>query len=349
MSLSADINSLCIVRLSAIGDVTHMVPIIHSIQKFRPNIKITWIIGKIEHQLLGDLENIEFIQFDKNRGLRAYMDILHQLNGRSFDVVFAAQVSLRANILTALLRAKRKIGYDRQRSKDLHGLVINERIKPAKEHVLDSFFQFVEHIGIPHKNLDWSIPIPTEARQFAAKHLPSGVPLLAISPCSSHKFRNWSVQGYAEVANYAHEKYQMQTVLLGGPSKLELEYGENISQQLNHTPINLIGKDTLKQLLAIIQRVTILISPDSGPAHIATCVDTPVIGLHAASNSKRSGPYLSQAHCVDKYADAAQIVFGKTLSDLKWGTKIEQPGIMELIKPNDVIIKLDQFMQKQNG
>ncbi len=349
MSMPADIDSLCIVRLSAIGDVTHMVPIIHSIQKFRPNIKITWIIGKTEYRLLGDLKNVEFIQFDKNLGLRAYTDVLHQLNKRSFDAVFAAQVSLRANILTALLRAKRKIGYDRQRSKDLHGLVINERIEPAKEHVLDSFFRFVERIGIPHKTLDWSIPIPAEAEQFAAKHLPAGVPLLAISPCSSHTLRNWSVRGYAEVANYAHDKYRMQTVLLGGPSQLELEYGDNISRLLNHTPINLIGKDTLKQLLAIIRQVTILVSPDSGPAHIATCVNTPVIGLHAASNSKRSGPYLSQMHCVDKYAEAAQTAFGKTPDDLKWGTKIEQAGIMDLIEANDVIIKLDQFMQNQNG
>ena len=276
------------------------------------------------------------------------MDVLQQLKGRSFDAVFAAQISLRANILTALLRGKRKIGYDRQRSKDMHGLVINERIKPANEHVLDSFFQFIEHIGIPHKTLDWSIPIPSEAEQFAANHLPAEVPLLAISPCSSHMLRNWSVQGYTEIANYAHDKYQMQTVLLGGPSKLELEYGENISRQLNHSPINLIGKDTLKQLLAVIQRVTILVSPDSGPAHIATCVNTPVIGLHAASNSKRSGPYLSQVHCVDKYAEAAQLAFGKTLDELKWGTKIELAGIMDLITANDVIIKLDQFMQKQN-
>lgn len=349
MSLPADINSLCIVRLSAIGDVTHMVPIIHSIHKFRPHIKITWIIGKTEHQLLSDLKNVEFILFDKNRGLGAYTDILQQLNRRSFDVVFAAQVSLRANILTALLRAKRKIGFDRQRSKDLHSLVINECIEPANEHVLDSFFQFVERIGISHRTLDWSIPISAGDEQFAIDHLPANVPLLAISPCSSHKLRNWSVQGYAEVANYAHDKFQMQTVLLGGPSELELEYGENISRLLKHKPINLIGKDTLKQLLATIQRVTILVSPDSGPAHIATCVNTPVIGLHAASNSKRSGPYLSQMHCVDKYAEAAQLEYGKTLDALKWGTKIEKAGIMDLITPNDVIIKLDQFMQKHNS
>lgn len=347
-SINEDIKSLCILRLSAIGDVTHMVPIIHSIHKFRPNIKITWIIGKTEHKLLGDLAKVEFIQFDKSKGLSAYSDVIRQLRGRKFDALLAAQVSLRANILTGLLRATRKIGYDRLRAKDMHSLVINEHIGSANEHVLDSFFRFIEHIGIAHKTLDWSIPLPAEAEQLAKDQLPAQQAILAISPCSSHPLRNWSAQAYAEVANYAHEEYRMQTVLLGGPSRLEIEVGENITQRLTHTPINLIGKDTLKQLLATLKHVTVLISPDSGPAHMATCVNTPVIALHAASNSKRSGPYLSQKYCVDKYAQAAQLVFNKNMEDLKWGTKIEKAGIMDLIKPNDVIIKLDQIMREQS-
>ena len=340
----ADIHSLCIVRLSAIGDVTHMVPIIHSIHKFRPHVKVTWIIGKTEYKLVGDLPYVEFIQFDKNKGIGAYTDVLRQLAGRRFDAVLAAQVALRANILTALLRAKRKIGYDRQRSKDLHSLVINERIPPAKEHVLDSFFRFIEQIGIPHKNLDWTIPIPEDAERYAHSQIPANIPVLAISPCSSHPLRNWPTTAYAEVANYACEKYQMQIVLLGGGTELETEYGRKITALLKQPPINLIGKDTLKQLLAIIKTATVLLSPDSGPAHIATCVNTPVIALHAASNSKRTGPYLSQANCVDMYDEAAKMMFGKSAEELKWGTKIEKPNVMNLIKPKDVIIKLEQIM-----
>ena len=345
MSLEENINSVCIVRLSALGDVTHMVPIIHTIHKYRPNIKITWVVGRTEYGLVGDLENVEFIQFDKRRGLCAYTDVKRQLEGKVFDAVFAAQVSLRANILTAMLRANRKIGYDRQRAKDLHGLVVNERIEPAAEHVLDSFFRFAEHIGIKHKLLDWHIPIPAQAEQFAAEILPAETPILAISPCSRHQLRNWHAQSYAEVANYAYQAYGLQTVLLGGPSSLEASYADNIAQLLQHAPINLVGKDTLKKLLAVLKRASVLITPDSGPAHMATCVDTPVIALHAASNSKRSGPYLSQQFCVDKYADAAKLVYGKNIDELKWGTKIEKPGIMDLIKPKDVMTKLDQIMQ----
>lgn len=340
----ADINSICIIRLSAIGDVTHMIPIIHSIQKFRPATKITWIIGKVEFKLVGDLANVEFIQFNKNRGVCAYFDVMKELKNRKFDALLACQVSLRANILTALISAKRKIGYDPSRAKDLHGLAVNETIKPAQNHVLDSFFQFIEHLGITHKKLDWTLPIPLDAHKFAEDNLPVNVPTLAISPCSSHPLRNWSWHAYVAVANCAIEKHNMKIVLLGGNSQLEKEYGDKISSALKTPPINLIGKDTLKRLLAILQRCTVLLTPDSGPAHMATCVDTPVIGLHAASNSQRSGPYLSQPWCVDKYSDAAMLHFNKPAKQLRWGTKIERSGVMDLIQPEDVIIKLDQLL-----
>ena len=341
---NSDIQSICIIRLSALGDVTHMVPIIHSIKKFRPSTKITWIISTTEYRLVGDLPDIEFIKFDKKLGWKAYPDVLKHLGNRTFDVVIAAQVSMRANILTRLISSPRKIGYDKKRAKDLHGLVINETIPAGDTHVLDSFFQFIEQIGIPHKTFDWSIPIPQEAREFARQQIPLNKSTLAISPCSSHTLRNWDAISYAEVANYAFKKYGMQTVLLGAPTTLEIQYGKEISDQLNHTPVNLIGRDTIKKLLAILDECSVLLTPDSGPAHMATSVNTPVIGLYAASNSLRSGPYLSLKHCVDKYPEAAKIYLGKSVSQLKWGTKIEKPGVMSLIRPEDVIIKLDEIM-----
>ena len=342
---STDFNSICIVRLSAIGDVTHMLPIIHSIQKFRPGTKITWIIGTMEYKLVGDLENVEFIQFNKSLGIKAYREVLTHLKGRRFDVLLACQVSLRANILSALISAERKVGYDNSRAKDFHSLVVNEKIPQAKVHVLDSFFQFIEHIGIAHKNFDWSLPIPEQDHQFAREQIPKDKQILAISPCSSHPLRNWSIESYIAVANYAIEKHNMHIVLLGGFSNLEREFGEKISAQLSQAPTNLIGKDTLKKLLAILQRCTVLLTPDSGPAHMATCVNTPVLALHAASNSLRSGPYLSLPWCIDKYSDAAKQHFNKSADQLKWGTKIEKPGVMDLIQPEDVIIKLDKLLQ----
>ncbi|MDE0411763.1 MAG: hypothetical protein OXI37_06075, partial [Gammaproteobacteria bacterium] len=105
--------------------------------------------------------------------------------------------------------------------------------------------------------------------------------------------------------------------------------------------------DTLKQFLALLQGADVIISPDSGPAHIATGLGTPVIGLYAASNPRRSGPYFSQQWCVDRYDEAAHVFKNKSENELKWGTKLEYRGVMDLIAVEDVTSKLQALVNHQ--
>ena len=341
-------KSICILRLSAIGDVTHMVPVVRSIQKYWPNTEITWIIGKKEATLVQDIGNIEFIQFDKSKALESYKNIATVLRHRKFDALICAQVSLRANTISTFIPATAKLGYDSQRSKDLHSLFINQRIPATPgQHVLDSFFSFIEHLGLPDRTMRYDYVIPNSAFVFAEQHLDRDKFKLIISPCSSHVLRNWSAKRYAAVADYAVKTLNAQIILCGGPSVLEKQMGAEIEQFMQHDALNLIGKDTLKKFLALLQGADLLLSPDSGPAHMATGVGTAVIGLYAASNPKRSGPYLSQQWCVNKYNEAAIRYKNKPASKLKWGTKLEYPGVMDLIEINDVTQKLDEFINKK--
>ena len=104
------------------------------------------------------------------------------------------------------------------------------------------------------------------------------------------------------------------------------------------------GEDTLLQLLATLKRATVLLSPDSGPAHMATMVGTPVIGLYAATRVNRCGPYLSRQWCIDKFDQAAQQLLGKPAKEVPWRKKIEREGVMDLITPVEVIKKLHGVM-----
>jgi len=108
--------------------------------------------------------------------------------------------------------------------------------------------------------------------------------------------------------------------------------------------VNQIGKDTLPQLLGLLSRSTVLLSPDSGPAHMATMVGLPVIGLYAATNPARAGPYYSRQWCVDKYGAAAQKYLGKPADQIPWTTKIERRGVMNLIEVKEVTSKLDALL-----
>lgn len=341
-------KNLCILRLSAVGDICHTVPVVRSIQRQWPETRITWIIGKLEASLVGDIPGIEFIIFDKARGWRAYRDLRQALHSQHFDALLQMQISIRSSMASLLISADIKLGFDKDRAKDYQWLFTNAHI-PAKprQHVMDGLFGFAETIGVSNLEPHWDIPISTETLDFVAQQLPTDKPVLAISPCSSNRarnWRNWSAEGYAQVADYAAEKHGMQVVLTGGPSQLEKDYGKNICALASHTPINLIGQTNLKQLLAIIQRAEAIISPDSGPAHMATTVGTPVIGLYVTSNPDRSGPYLSRQWVVNKYPEALKEEVGKTVDEASWGQRVRSAEAMSRINVNDVQSVLNRII-----
>ena len=344
------LRSICLLRLSALGDVTHVVPLIHTLQQVSPTTKLTWIIGKLEHRLVGDVAGVEFVVFDKSRGHHAFIELQRRLKARRFDVLLHMQVALRANLASALIRAKQRIGFDSARAKDLHGLFVNQRI-PARsgEHVLDAFASFLEPLGMQQRALRWDIPVPVEAIEFAEKTLPGEQPTLLISPCSSHLKRNWHAAGYAAVADHAVRRHGWRVLLCGGRSALERQMGDEILASMQQPAIDLIGKDTIKQLQALLGRATAVLTPDSGPMHMANAAGTPVIGLHAASNPARSGPYSERRFVVDRYDAAARKYLDKPADELPWGTKIEFEGVMDLIEVDAVIDALDRLVATRVG
>ena len=139
-----------------------------------------------------------------------------------------------------------------------------------------------------------------------------GRPTLLISPCSSHTARNWSAERYAAVADHAAAGHRMARGAGGRTQFRGSAHGQRRLPRAARTPlVNQIGKDTLPQLLGLMSQSTVLLSPDSGPAHMASMVGLPVIGLYAATNPQRAGPYYSREWCVDKYDAAARKFLGK--------------------------------------
>lgn len=334
--------TLCLLRTSALGDVTHVVPLVRTLQQGFPQTRLTWIIGHLEHKLVHDVSGVEFLVFDKRAGLAGYRTIWQALAGRRFDALLHMQVALRANLLSLCVRADRRIGYDRARSKDLHGLFVNERI-PARsgEHVLDALGSFAEPLGLKQRHVRWDIPIPDEARAWAAQQWHERERVLLISPSSSHVLRNWRPERYAAVADHATRALGLRVVLCGGPSAAERTMGGAILAHMRTQALNLIGRDTLKRALALYSRAFAILTPDAGPTHMANAVGAKVLGLHAASNPARSGPYSDRRWCVDRYDAAAQKFLHKRAAEIPWGTKIEYPGVMDLIGVEDVIERLE--------
>ena len=340
-------RSICLLRLSALGDVTHVLPLIRTLRSAWPEVALSWVIGKGEHRLHDGLEGIDFLVYDKNTGLggmRALRRGMHREIVGRFDVLLQMQVAARANLLSAFIPATRRIGYDRSRSKDLHGLFVNERIpdRPGL-HVLDAIGSFCEPLGLQQTDVAWNLPVPKDAHAWARAQWPEdGMSTLLISPCSSHVLRNWRADRYAAVADHAAAR-GWRIVLCGGRSELERSTTDAILAAMQTSALDLVGKDTLKQLPALLARAALVMTPDSGPMHIANAMGSKVLGLHAASNPARSGPYSDRRYCVDRYDDAARKYLGKPASELRWGTKIEREGVMDLVIVEDAIDAFERY------
>jgi len=335
-------GTLCILRLSALGDATHVLPVVRAIQHRWPETRITWIIGKLEKRLLAGLQGVEFIEFDKRGGWSAIHSLRAQLKDRRFDVLLHMQVAARANLLSTFIHAPIRLGWDTARARDLHRYFVRDQVRPIPfQHQVQGFLEFPRALGMDVGDPVWNLPIDAEAHRWADRQLGNEAPTLLISPCSSHRLRNWDPTKLATVADHAKFQMGLNVVLSGGPSTLEQETAALIEGQMRGQCLNLVGKDTLERSKALLQKASIVISPDSGPAHIASALGTPVIGLYAATWSKRSGPFNSLELCVDRFEQAAEKYRRKSAKELRWGTRIEEPGVMDLIQPDDVIERLE--------
>jgi len=343
-------KSVCLLRLSAIGDTCHAAAVLRTLQEAWPHTRFTWIIGKLEAKLMtAILPSVEFITFDKRAMIGELKRLRRELAARRFDLLLDLQLSIRASLVSTLVSATIKLGFDRERARELQWLFTNAQIAPAaSEHVLDSFLGFARACGVDPGAPSWDITLPARALAYADELIPDGRPTLVISPCSSHRARNWSAWRYAAVADHAADIHGLRVILAGGRSEEEQRMGAMIeAATTTASVVNQIGKDTLPELLGLLAKATVLLSPDSGPVHMATMVGCPVIGLYAATRTARAGPYYSRAWCVDRYDDASRMVFGKPAAEIPWTAKIERPGVMDLIDVRAVTDKLDALMAQR--
>ncbi|MBE0345273.1 glycosyltransferase family 9 protein [Pseudoalteromonas sp. McH1-7] len=344
--LSNSLSSICILRLSAIGDVCHAVSAVQAIQRAHPQAKITWVIGKVEAMLLAGLPGVELVVFDKKQGKAALKALKAKFKGQKFDVLLHMQVALRANLVARVIPAKQKIGFDKGRSKELHSLFINKRIAAQQSpHVLEGFQNFARAIGAECAKPSWNMPVTDDHKASAKALLPEGK-IFVISPAASKAERNWLPERYAALADHAM-KSGFNVVITGGPTELEQNLAADIQKHTQSALLNLVGKTDLKTLLCILDQADVVLAPDTGPAHMAVTVNTPVIGLYAHSNPKRTGPYLYQDYVVEVYHKNLVAQKGKTADELPWGTRVKGRELMSQIEVADVIAMFDRVVKEQ--
>lgn len=299
---------ICMVMMSAIGDVVHALPVITAIKRHRPHARITWILQAPGAALVNGHKDVdEILIFDRKAGWRGFWNLRKQLKTRPFDVVLDLQCYLKASIITAMCQSPIKLGLDRARAKELNWLFTNTKI-PAKplNHVQAHFLEFLDAMQISSQPLQWNIGPWTQERAWQTEFF-TNIPKhrVALVAGTSNPLKDWLPERMCELVD-ALEAQGLRTILVGGQSAREIALGKMLAQRCAHPPVHALGSG-LRNLVCILDGCDLVISPDTGPLHLAVALGKPVIGLYGYNSPTRVGPFGNDPKLlVDAYHDAGE-------------------------------------------
>jgi heptosyltransferase I len=295
--------------LTAVGDAVHVLPVVTAIKRRSPTTRITWILQPGPASLVrGHPDVDEVLVFERKRGWRAFAELRRTLRHRHFDVVLAMQQYFKAGLITAMTRAPRKIGFDRARSRDGTWLFANEHLTPRGErHFQDQYLEFAEAIGVDPQPLTWNLgPWASEIAYQDRFVSQLSRPAATIVVATSKPDKDWPADRWADVCDALDEEFGLQPVLVGGLSPRELAAVDEIRSRARRPVLSTLGT-TLRELVAILDASAVVLSPDTGPLHIAVALNRPTIALMGYTNPLRVGPYRRfQDLVIDAYGEPGE-------------------------------------------
>jgi heptosyltransferase I len=263
-----------------------------------------------------------------------------RLPGGRFDLLLDLQVYLKAGLITGLTPAAVKVGFDKRRSRDLNHFFTTHRIPPNQRthaHIQDQYFEFLHFMGVDPEPVEFGLVL-SDAEKRTQEVFFSNIhrPVAALVVASSDRRKNWDPESYALVARELRSFFGLQPVLVGGHSPLEERMARTILHRCGADVLDARGGG-LRRLLWLLDGARVVISPDTGPLHMARAMEAPVVGLYGFTNPKRSGPYRRFTELiVDGYAHFQGEEYPVSME--------RRPGGMERITPTMVMEKVEQAL-----
>lgn len=327
--------------MSAVGSTVQGMPIAASLRRAWPEAHITWVLQPGPATLMAGRPDVDrLLLFHRRLGARAYSRFRREVAGETFDLVICLQPNFKGGMVTRLLHAPERLGYDRARARDLSWLATNRRIPPAPvAHIQDELFEFLDHLGVSRR-LEWRFYFSEEERRVSARWREEfSRPVLAVVPRSSNARRNWTLEGMARVIDVATGDLGLQPVLVGGDSEEELRDARRLEKLCGVPPRVALG-GTLRELAGRLSASDLVLAPDTGPLHMAVALGTPTIGLYGYTDPGRSGPYGRFTDLtVDRFRDPARAGGGRAPS------RATRRGRMSRIRAGEVVRKLERAIR----
>ena len=284
---------VCLVMLSALGDVVHALPVVTAIKRHVPATRLTWILQPGPATLVrGHPDVDDILLFERRRGWPAMLDLRRELRTRPFDLVIDLQPYFKAGLITGFTRAPVKLGLDRARARDLNWLFTTHRIPPRPlGHIQEQFLEFLDAIGVPRGEPAWRLRV-TEEERALARAIVAGAegPLVGFVVATSKPRKNWLPERYAQLAGRLRDAHGARCLLLGDTTPIERAAAGAIAAGTDAAPIDALGCG-LRETVALLEACDVVVAPDTGPVHICVAMNVPAVALFGYTNPKRFGPY----------------------------------------------------------
>jgi 3-deoxy-D-manno-octulosonic-acid transferase/heptosyltransferase-1 len=342
-----DPKNILIIKLSAIGDVVHSLPLIEVLHDNFPNAKIDWVVEEEASEILRDHPAIDHLIISRRKSwqkgfsrpqeylqlFREIRSFLRRLREREYDLLIDLQGLLKSGLWVGLARAKRKIGFTGGREGSRFFLSERPFFVDYNQHALERYLQTADYLGCKRKLWQGAIPVSAEDKEAVWKLL-EGVTekapnLVAINPMARWHTKCWEPDRFAQLADRIQSEWHCHVLFTGSATDRPLI--ENIIAPLQEKPLNLAGQTTLKQLAFLYAQCRLLVSTDTGSMHIAAAMGCPVVALFGPTAPWRTGPY-GRNHRIIRAEMSCSPCFKKNCSHMTCMKGIGVDKVFEAIK-----------------
>ena len=288
--------SILIILMGSIGDVARGLCLVSQIKNNLPESRVTWLVEPTCSEVVRLHPQIyNMVVFNRPRNILGIQDLYKDLSREHFDIALDLQRHLKSGFFSFLSGAKRRIGFNRRNSGEFNWIFNNEHIPYVNDELdlpkVHHYLKFTEYLGLPEPAfLDFGFSCLDEK-----SHLPNTVakiskPFIALVMGSSWESKDWFFEGYYGLVKYILSSMKWPVVLLGDGS--QVSSATKLCQKLgSHELINVVGKTSISELVAVLKAASAGVGPDSGPGHLAAAVETPYVALFGPTSPKRAAPY----------------------------------------------------------
>ena len=288
---------IAIIKPSALGDIAHSLPVLSALRQRFPEAHISWIVNRGYAPILeGHPDLNAIIPFDRGAfrkgwfvGSVTYSRFLRHLRRQRFDMVIDLQGLLRTGLMTLASGAPTRIGLATAR--EFSSLCYTHRIDDCTgvRHAVDRYWRVIEALGdAPSKR--FHVPAQADARIWARERLQSQPrPWLAVGVGSRWLTKRWPPEHFAALICRAQTQFGGTAVFVGTPEEASL--AEHAASLIHGPALQLTGKTTLPQLVALLGECDAMIANDTGPLHLAVALGRPVVAPYTCTLPEKTGPY----------------------------------------------------------